>query len=132
MDLKTQGIRFLLSGGFCAIIDFGLTQLCQFAFGFSPYQAKTVGFIFGTITAYLINRRWTFQSEPSKRRFIAVAVLYTVAFFVNIGLYNLCFRLGVHVNIQEKIASLIAFVIAQGVATTMNFVVQRMVIFKKS
>lgn len=40
--------------------------------------AKTLSFIAGTTTAYPINRRWTFQAEPSRARFIAVVILYAV------------------------------------------------------
>ena len=42
-------------------------------FGAGPVLARSVGFIFGTITAYLINRRWAFQAQPSMRRFLMSA-----------------------------------------------------------
>lgn len=34
--------------------------------------SKALSFIAGTMTAYLINRRWTFQAAPSRSRFLAV------------------------------------------------------------
>lgn len=130
-DVKSQGIKFIISGAISAVVDLGLTQLCQFVFGLGPVGARTIGFIFGTITAYLINRRWTFQAEPSKKRFIQVAVLYTITYFVNIGLYKAGFHL-LEGHMAEVLASGISFVIAQGIATVINFIVQRVFIFNKN
>lgn len=126
VDLKTQLVRFVATGALSAVFDLGLTLLLQKVFGADYWLAKGAGFILGTTIAYLINRRWTFRAEPSKARFVAVVVLYLVTFFVNMGLYNWL----LHEWGDGMVAILVAFVIAQGVATVINFVVQRAVIFK--
>lgn len=126
VDLKTQLVRFVVTGAGSGALDFGLTYLLQAAVGLDPWLAKTIGFIVGTTTAYLINRRWTFRAEPSAARFIAVMCLYLVTFAVNVGLYALF----VHLWPDGFIYALLAYGIAQGTATVINFVVQRAVIFK--
>ncbi|MCF8588872.1 GtrA family protein [Gordonia sp. HY285] len=126
VDLKTQLVRFVATGVLSAVFDFALTLLLQSVAGAPYWLAKACGFILGTTIAYLINRRWTFRAEPSKARFIAVVLLYAVTFFVNIGLYSLL----MHEWGSSLVASACAFVVAQGVATVINFVVQRTVIFK--
>jgi putative flippase GtrA len=125
IDLKTQMVRFVLSGGFSAIIDYGLYVLLGMA-GLPLAGAKSISFVAGTTTAYLINRRWTFQAAPSRKRFLAVAALYAVTFAVQVGINQvLYFALD-----DQWWRKPLAFVVAQGTATVINFVVPRAVIFK--
>ncbi|MFP7365151.1 GtrA family protein [Corynebacterium callunae] len=130
MSLKTQAFRFILTGGLSAVVDLGLLSLFQLVFGLPVPIARTISFIAGTTTAYMINRRWTFQAESSTSRFLAVVALYAVTFFINIGLQTFCSALFESWNWNEAVAMVVAFVIAQGTGTTINFIVQRTLIFR--
>ncbi|WP_052033982.1 GtrA family protein [Rhodococcus rhodochrous] len=125
LDLKTQIVRFVLTGGLSAIVDFGLYVLLL-AVGLHVNVAKSLSFVAGTTTAYLINRRWTFKAEPSRARFVAVVILYAITYAVQVGInYVLYDALP-----DEWWRVPLAFVVAQGTATVINFVVQRAVIFR--
>jgi putative flippase GtrA len=128
--LGTQLFRFVLTGGLSAVVDFGLLVALMNGFGFDHNLAKALSFIAGTTTAYLINRRWTFVAEPSKRRFAAVVALYGVTFALQVGLFAVLFPWALATWDSQTLAQVVGFVIAQGVATTVNFIVQRSVIFR--
>ena len=129
LPLAAQLTRFIITGGFSAIVDFGLLVILM-ALGLGHTAAKAISFIAGTTTAYLINRRWTFRASPSARRFIAVVVLYAVTFALQVGLFSVLFTVLTSQGLNRLTVQVIAFVIAQGVATTVNFIVQRSVIFR--
>src|ERR1700748_1717637 len=85
LPLKTQVWRFIVTGGLSAIVDFGLYVLLL-KLGLHVNLAKTLSFIAGTTTAYLINRRWTFRAPPSRARFLAVMALYALTYAVQVGI----------------------------------------------
>jgi putative flippase GtrA len=126
--LFIQIVRFALTGGLAGIVDFGiLTGLTQL--GMQHILAKAISFCFGTTTAYLINRRWTFGAGPSMNRFLSVGVLYGATFFVQVGLFALLYSILID-QLPRFWVQLVAFLIAQGTATVVNFIVQRTVIFR--
>ena len=129
LPLSAQLVRFVLTGGLSAVVDFGLLVLLMLL-GLGHTPAKALSFVAGTTTAYLINRRWTFRAEPSRRRFVAVVVLYAVTFALQVGLFSLVYTLMAARDVDRLTVQVVAFVIAQGAATTVNFIVQRAFIFK--
>ena len=130
-SLNTQMFRFIITGGLSAIVDFGTTAFLTFVFGWADVPAKAVGFMLGTLTAYYINRRWTFQAEASTRRFVITMITYLVTFAVQVGLYKLCIPWLEDFGLTNLWARMISFVIAQGTATIINFAIQRFLIFRK-
>ena len=129
LPLRDQLVRFVITGGLSAVVDFGLLVILM-ALGLGHTPAKAISVVAGTTTAYLINRRWTFRAAPSTRRFVAVVVLYALTFVLQVGLFSVLFTWLTEQGLSRLSVQVIAFVIAQGVATTVNFIVQRSVIFR--
>ena len=129
LGLRTQLTRFVISGGLSAVVDFGLLVVLMNLAGLDHTPAKALSFVAGTTTAYLINRRWTFQAEASKRRFAAVMALYALTFALQVGLFAVLYPWVLGMSGSQTVAQVVGFVIAHGVATTVNYSVQRGQIF---
>jgi len=127
LPLRTQLIRFVLIGGLSAVVDFGTYQL-MLHFGVYIHLAKAISFVLGTTTAYVLNRRWTFQAGGGGKQFASVFGLYALTFAVQLGVNALVLTF-----VPESFwGTTIAYVIAQGTATVINFIVQRTLIFRTS
>ena len=126
LRLSTQLTRFVLVGGVAAVVDYSSYQLLL-VLGLWVHLAKALGFIAGTTTAYLVNRRWTFQSRGCPGQFASVMALYGITFVIQVGMNAV--MLALLPPIRGEITC--AFVVAQGTATCINFIVQRTVIFRR-
>ena len=115
LPLRTQLIRFVLTGGLSAIVDFGTYQL-MLHFGVYIHLAKAISFVLGTTTAYVLNRRWTFQAAGGGKQFASVFGLYALTFAVQLGVNALVLTF-----VPESFwGTTIAYVIAQGTATVIT------------
>jgi len=127
IGLVNQLGRFVLIGGFCALVDFGVYQ-GLLALGWWVHLAKALSFIAGTTTAYFLNRRFTFAAgrTDGAGQVGGFAALYTVTFFVNVGTNALLLTLLPPSGWEIALA----WAVAQGTATTINFVMLRTVVFR--
>jgi putative flippase GtrA len=129
IGLVGQIARFVLIGGFCALVDFGTYQLLLHL-GWWVHLAKALSFVAGTTTAFFLNRRFTFAagSNGGLGQVGGFAVLYTVTFFVNVGTNALV----LHLLPESGWRVTLAWVVAQGLATVINFVMLRTVVFREA
>jgi putative flippase GtrA len=128
IGLVTQLARFVLIGGFCALVDYGVYQ-GLLSLGLWVHAAKAISFIAGTTTAFFLNRRFTFAAGNTggAGQLGGFVLLYTVTFFVNVGANALM----LHLLPDSGLRITVAWVIAQGLATAINFVMLRTVVFRE-
>lgn len=129
IGLVNQLFRFVVVGGLAAVVDYGTYQLLLHIGlhqGVWVSVAKGCSFILGTTTAYLLNKRWTFNVRGGGASVAQFALLYLTTFFVNVGMNAL--SLHVLPDFAWKVS--VAWVIAQGTATAINFIVLRTVIWR--
>jgi len=116
--------RFVTVGGLAAVLDYGSYRILL-ALDVPIDPAKAVGFVLGTSLSYLLNRSWTFQAAGRAHRIVPFAALYVVTMGVNVAVNAVGVRLldGVPGRIT------IAWLVAQGVTSTLNFLGMRQVVF---
>ena len=94
--------------------------------------AKAVGWVFGTLAAYVLNSKFSFQSKINAKKAGAVFVLYAVTFAVQMVLWRVTDSPLTSLGLVNPWKNVVSFVIAQGVATVVNFELQRHLIFRES
>jgi putative flippase GtrA len=124
--LANQLARFVLVGALSFLVDYGVYRI-ELAAGVWVHLAKALSFVAGTTTAYLLNRRWTFRASGGRTQFAAFVLLYSSTFVVNVGVN----ALALHLLPAWPVRITAAFVLAQGTATAINFLVQRLLIFRR-
>lgn len=125
LGLVTQLSRFVAIGVLCALVDFAVYH-GLLAAGTWVHAAKAVSFVAGTVTAYLLNRRFTFATSAGQGRLAGFVLLYATTFALNIGVNALA--LAMLPAMPLRITA--AWVVAQGTATAVNFVMLRTVVFR--
>ena len=125
LRLSTQLTRFILVGAVAFVVDLSSYQTLL-VLGLWVHLAKALAFVAGTTTAYLINRRWTFHGRGGRAEYASIMTLYGITFVVQVGMNAVI--LALLPPMRGEITA--AFVVAQGVATAINFIVQRTVIFR--
>jgi putative flippase GtrA len=93
--------------------------------GLSIHWSKAISYLAGVVVGFVLNKNWTFRS--SRRTWIepvSYLLLYAVTLGVNIGCNSL-----VLVWLADQTA--LAFLVATGVTTVLNFLGMRLVTFRK-
>ena len=113
--------RFLIAGISAVATDFGTYyMLLEYV---EPAIAKILSFLLGTVVAFVINKYWTFEKHVhSNIEIIKFTVWYTLTLFVNVTTNEIVLDLFSMV--------LLAFLIATGVSTILNFIGQKWWVFK--
>lgn len=128
--MMKQLVPFVIIGVGCAVVDFSITYSVDELTTLSREMSKAVGWVVGTTCAYLLNSRFAFQAEVNAKKAGGVFILYATTFVVQILLYRWSAVPLRALGLNKFFTDLISFIIAQGVATVTNFVLQRRVIFR--
>jgi putative flippase GtrA len=106
-DFIYKFIRFGLVGFSGIFVDFGTTYLLKEKLKVHKYVANSCGFLLATVSNYLLNRYWTFQSTDSKAfeqfgKFFAIAIIGLI--FNNLIIYILNEKLKINFYLSKVFA----------------------------
>ena len=119
--IKKELKRFLVAGisavGTDLITYYLLLNL------FSTDVAKGISFLLGTVVAFIINKYWTFEKhEKSYVEIVKFGLLYSLTLGANVMTNKIVLDM-FHIT-------LVAFLIATGVSTVLNFIGQKWWVFR--
>ena len=127
--IRRQLLIFLVVGGLTVVIDFLCYRGLMWAVGLTPGPAKAVSFVCGTVFAYFANRAWTFgQQRHAAGSAWRFALLYALSLGANVAVNAAALALlaGWSYAVQ------LAFLLATGVSTCLNFAGMKLFVFKSS
>lgn len=129
--LRLQILRFVIIGGLSVVMD-GVVYLAL-----SPHlgqiQGKAVSYIVGMIFGFFGNKFWTFESsQKSAREPILYATFYLFTLIVNVVLNSACVELFTRLGSLESVSQAVAFLIATGTTTVLNFLGLKYIAFRRS
>lgn len=121
----TRMLRFLLSGGSAAFIEYAVFLSLQY-FAVGLIIANSVSFFSGFIVSFVLNRAWVFSSNGAIKKQLG---LYTVLAAVNFLISNGVLWLLVEpLNVPPPIAKIIAMVMI----ASWNYILFSKIIFKNN
>ena len=137
--LAIQFVKFGISGGTSAMVDFGILNILIIITGLASgiwYSVfKAISTIFGIINSYLWNRHWTFEAKEGGmdlREFLTFFAFATLSFFLNVGIASFVVNvIGAPDGISEKIWANIGAAVAAIIVTLWNYVWMKLFVFKK-
>lgn len=123
--------RFASIAVVCGVLDFATYHGLQ-ALGMDSGVlidfARATSFLVGTTVAYLLNKHFTFAATGGVKQFSSFGLLYGAAFFVVVGLNRLMLLILPDIPGESSIA----WAISQGVASLVNFVMLKVVVFREA
>jgi len=139
-EFKKQIIKFGLIGFLAVFVDMGVYYVLLNSFPDSLREviypeavAKSVSFMCGTFVTYNLNKIWTWRKrDSSNSRFVKFMLLYGLSMLVNVAVNTfLLFVLHEYKDIIDLPNKyFIAFVGATGTSAMLNFVGQKIWVFK--
>lgn len=119
--IKKELKRFLVAGVGAVGTDL-ITYYILLNF-LSPNIAKTISFLLGTVVAFVINKYWTFKKhEKSYKEIVQFGILYASTLGANVITNKII--------LDYTQLVFLAFLIATGVSTVLNFIGQKWWVFR--
>jgi putative flippase GtrA len=119
--IKKELKRFLVAGLSAVGTDLVMYYILL---NFMPHDiSKAVSFLLGTVVAFVINKYWTFEKhEKSYKEILKFGILYSLTLGANVMTNKMI--------LEYTSLVFLAFLVATGVSTVLNFIGQKWWVFK--
>ncbi len=106
-------IKFGLVGCSGLVIDFSITWLCKEKFRLNKYLSNSIGFCFGVVNNYFLNKYFTFHNNDTNisSQFLSFLIISLIGFSLNnFFLYLLQKKTKINFYICKGIVTMIVFI----------------------
>jgi putative flippase GtrA len=105
----TKLVRFLVSGGSAALVEYCTFLFLGSTFHINIFFANSLSFLCGLIVSFLLNKRWVFRS---KKKTYGEFIRYFILALVNLAISNIAIDLLVNgVHLKQFIAKIYVMMI---------------------
>lgn len=139
-NLINQILKFAVVGGFCFLIDFGLTTGLTNLAGVHYLISKFIGFVVSAIVNYILSIKFVFTKKKEmdkKKEFTVFLILSAFGLLLNEVIMYICID-GVYAHaeglrnmISDGLMVSISSVIATGVVMIYNFISRKLFLERK-
>lgn len=139
-DLLNQILKFGIVGGFCFLIDFGITTGFTNLLGIHYLISKFLGFVVSAIVNYLLSIKFVFTQKKEmdkKKEFTVFLILSAFGLLINEIVMFICID-GIYAHSNELRAlvsdgSMVAVssVLATGIVMVYNFISRKLFLERK-
>lgn len=114
-------LKFVIAGGLGFIVDFTLLNLMLWL-SLGPIISRVVSFSIAVLATFIINRRFTFQSNSN--------VLFQFKNYIIGSLFGFCFNWAIYTISLIYTSPQLSLILSSGFAMTVNFSIYRFLVFK--
>ncbi|WP_314590272.1 GtrA family protein [Paenibacillus terrigena] len=130
--LRFQFIRFLIVGVLNTLVGLSTIFILYNVFQINYWLSTSIGNIIGGVCSYLLNRKYTFNSEVTVNKtfikFIIVNILaYVVSYYL--GYWSISQFKQSGIVVEAKIYENISLLLASGLFTVLNYIGHKYVTF---
>ena len=129
--LSREFLRFLISGGLAALVNFATGFAIRSGLGPSTHAASVfAGFVAGTVVSFFLNKYFTFRgnADPVAVQAVKFTLVALLGIAIATGVAELVYFTGAHLahgRISERTLGSLAHVASIGFTTFVNFVTMK-------
>ena len=129
-SLIGQVLRYLVTGGFAFVVDFGLFALCLYVFDWHYLLANLVGLVAGLVLNYTLSIVWVFTAckRTLEKRKVAEFTLFALVGIAGVGINQVLMYLMVGIlDLNEMVSKMVAAVLV----LLWNFGARKLMLFRE-
>lgn len=125
MEVRTQFLRFIISGILSTIINFIIFYIALKTLGLNILISSSLGYLAGLVVGYELNAKWSFKIE--RHLYWSSTLQYLAVYLISLGagLITLDFIIN-----KFLISALLANFLIIIQTTTTNFLMIKFIVFK--